>query len=178
VRRAADRVLHLLVIALGCAVAIGAAAVLSASARAQDLKDQQAMSIYMLAYGQYGGARGGIPMPAAAPVVHKVSQVRLQQLAGCARCPIRGYHEAGHVYIDEALDFSNAFDASILLHEFVHYLQYIDRGPKEDCAEWLRREHEAYLIQANVLAKVGEDPETILESGKQLARRVNCAAFQ
>lgn len=130
---------------------------LAAPLRAVPLTDMQAASIYAFAYGQYGGA-----LPEREPVIHIVSLSRLRELIGCERCPVRALHQQGVIYLDERLDFERAYDASILLHEYVHYLQWLQYGEVADCKSWLDRERQAYMIQAHVLARVGEDSMPVL----------------
>lgn len=123
------------------------------------LSDVQAASIYALAYGQYGGA-----LPERAPVIHLVSASRLRELMGCKQCPVRGMHDRGVIYLDELLDLERAYDASILLHEYVHYLQWIQGGDVSSCEVWLERERQAYLIQARILERVGENPMPVIRN--------------
>lgn len=133
------------------------------------LQDKQAASIYAAAYGQYGGA-----LPERAPTVHLVTPAKLHELAGCNHCAIRALHREGHIYIDETLDFSRGYDASILLHEMVHYLQYVALGPTRHCEDWLAREQQAYLIQAEVLYKAHEDSRPIINAARQLIATRPC----
>jgi hypothetical protein len=63
----------------------------------------------------------------------------------------------GVVYLDDSLDFERPLDSSILLHELVHYVQHDRDGPATTCAEWLRREQQAYRIQIEALIRVGAD---------------------
>lgn len=125
--------------------------------RAAPLNVEQAFSIYVLAYGQYGSMHGGIaPMPPPPPV-RLQSQAEICAYFGHAiDCPVYGYYVDGQITISETLDFSNPVDASKLLHEYVHYLQEQHGGRTSSCAQWLEREHEAYRVQMNVLMKVGE----------------------
>lgn len=139
-------------------------------ARAAQLSDEQAAVIYAAAYGQYGGA-----LPDRAPTVHLVPASRLHALSGCAHCAVRALHRDGEVYLDESLDFSRPLDASILLHEFVHYLQYRALGAAANCEEWLDRERQAYAIQAQVLVKAGHDPRPAVFAFRQLIVARPCA---
>lgn len=136
---------------------------LAAPLSAASLTDTQAASIYALAYGQYGGA-----LPERAPVIHIVSLSRLRELIGCEGCPVRALHQQGVIYLDERLDFERAYDASIPLHEYVHYLQWLQHGEVTDCKSWLDRERQAYMIQAHVLARFGEDSMTVVGSMRTL----------
>ena len=121
------------------------------------LTEAQETSIYALAYGQYGGAHGGMPMPARPlVVVHSREQICMT-ITKKPDCPYYGYYVDGGIVISKTLDFSSLIDASKLLHEYVHYLQDQRLGvAKEGCEEWLEREWEAYFIQYNVLTKAGQ----------------------
>lgn len=138
-----------------CPLTIGAA----------DLTREQAGSIYMMAWGQLGG-----PLPDHAPVIRFHNAAEMRALIGCEKCPIRGIQIGNTIHVDDALNFSDAYDASILLHEMVHFLQWSARGAAADCIEWAEREHQAYRIQANVLARAGVSTAQVLLN----ARMVRC----
>lgn len=129
--------------------AVYAAAVLAA---AVPLNDEQAASIYALAYGQYHGK-----LPDRPPTIRIVPAAEL-----CARyrmpphCPVLGLYLDSQVLLSDSLDFSKPEDASVLLHEFIHYLQEQAHGPVHDCQTEIQRERQAYLIQAEVLEKAGQ----------------------
>jgi hypothetical protein len=56
------------------------------------------------------------------------------------------------------MDFSTVYGASILLHEYMHYFQWLDREAADivGCAQWLALEREVYAIQAHVLEQAGD----------------------
>jgi hypothetical protein len=79
-----------------------------------------------------------------------------------ANCQVRAItDENGVITLDNALDFSDPYDASILIHEMVHYVDWAKDGPAKNCAEWLRREQRAYSIQGHALEKIGEDASLV-----------------
>jgi hypothetical protein len=120
-------------------------------------------SIYVLAYGQYGGP------PALLGQRPKVD--RMSPAAMCAlyeekynlRCPggLMGLYLDGKVLLSSELNLAQPYHASVLLHEYIHHFQtkalgYIDALPDADqCPERVRRERQAHDIQAHVLSKVG-----------------------
>jgi len=60
------------------------------------------------------------------------------------------------ILLDETLDYDgNLLAGGILLHEFVHYFQYVNLGPISVCEVAIEREHEAYKLQAGWLAAHG-----------------------
>ncbi|MDT0618820.1 hypothetical protein RM531_10075 [Salinisphaera sp. P385] len=72
-------------------------------------------------------------------------------------CRVMGwYNDADVVYLDTRLeDLESTFARSLLVHEFVHYLQH-HSGELEDysCAQQISREREAYSIQRQYMAEV------------------------
>jgi hypothetical protein len=58
------------------------------------------------------------------------------------------YDDTGVVYIDERhSNFENSFNASLLVHEFTHYLQHQSGDFPDDCYGFIAREREAYNVQ-------------------------------
>ena len=93
-----------------------------------------------------------------APVVRFEARLALcQRVLRRDDCPVRGATIDGVVYLDDSLDFERPLDSSILLHELVHYVQHDRDGPATTCADWLRREQQAYSIQIQALARIGAD---------------------
>ena len=71
-------------------------------------------------------------------------------------CKVLGwYNDRGVVYIDERLrDRDTVFTRSLMVHEFVHYLQ--DLSGKYDpgsCDHQIIREREAYAVQREYVAQ-------------------------
>lgn len=128
---------------------------------AAGLTHERAHELYMVAYGQYGSAHGGIPLPDKAPVIRLVRQNELRQLYGCQSCEMQGVMTGEAVYLNDALDFSTPFAASVVVHEFIHYFQHVRNGPAKDCQEAIQREYEAYGIQLHLLERAGVDTFTI-----------------
>jgi hypothetical protein len=119
----------------------------------QALSETQAAMIYAMAHSV-----SGYPLPEKAPAIHIISQVELSKLAGCEGvCNIMGMVDnEGVVYVVKELDFSNPLHASVLFHELVHYLQWVNKGPLDGtCEVWMEREMEAFKLQWLVLMKAG-----------------------
>jgi hypothetical protein len=131
-----------------------------------ELNREQAALIYAMAWGQ-----SGLPLPPQAPTVHLTTITALRALVGCAACPVRGLQVGADIYLDEALDFADAYDASILLHEMVHYLQWSARGDVYSCEEWAQRERHAYAVQAHVLAMAGLHAAALAAIARQFVCR-------
>lgn len=139
---------------------------------AEPLTGHQAMSIYVMA-----GGLSGLPMPERAPTIVLAKQAKLQELAcGGRPCPaVRGVTMPdGRIWLDESLDFSDPEDASILLHEMVHYLQWARSGPIRSCDEWRRREVHAYTVQMEELHHVGVVHERGLDEVLSWLERQPC----
>lgn len=139
------------IIFLGFAALIGATAC-TELAHSAELQRDQAASLYAVAYGHVGH------LPARAPTVLMIPRQALcQRVLRRDDCPVRGATIDGVIYLDDARDSERALDSSILLHELVHYVQHDRDGPATTCAEWLRREQQAYRIQIEALIRVGAD---------------------
>lgn len=141
-----------------------ALSVVSFAARGGELSPEQT-SLYMRAH-----LETGLPLPARPPTIHATGQDDLRRLIGCAQCTPNGVQIAEDVYIDGALDLSKAYDASILLHELVHYLQWSIAGPAKSCEEWLDRERQAIAVQSRTLAMAGADTLRVRLSAQMLLR--------
>lgn len=100
----------------------------------------------------------GYPVPARTPEVELVSQQWLvDQACGGQACRVRGWLPPGErIYLDEALDpIGSTMDASVLLHELVHYLQRESGRFGDDCSAAIDKEREAYATQRSFLAAYG-----------------------
>lgn len=134
-----------------------------------ELKSQQAASLYAVAYGQVGH------LPDSPPTVYILSRKKICVMAGQKEsCPIRGMQLDDSIYLDDSLDFDTPEDASVALHEFVHYVQWAKSGRAQDCQEWVKREEQAYTIQIEALARVNAD-HSIAMRGLQMMRTVKCS---
>ena len=110
----------------------------------------------------------GYRQPATPPTVEFVSQEFFNEHAcGGRRCHVWGWypntgknviyvHEAARELIDDSSDPKSLLAASIIVHEFTHYLQAANRGfAQYECKEALDLEHEAYTVQNAYLVAYG-----------------------
>lgn len=118
------------------------------------LTQSQSDAQYAIAYGAYGSRHGGIELPKAAPKVWFTPRDHIcAKIGRPSECPVRGLHSKGEIWLSDDLDFSDALDSSVLLHEFVHWFQYTHKGLPVSCEDWLSRELEAHQIQHDALVK-------------------------
>lgn len=99
------------------------------------------------------------PMPEKMPRVDKVPhQYLIDNACNGKFCRVMAWFPPGNViYIDERMDpQNNLYNASILLHEMVHYLQQESRtGIHGSCDDNLAAEREAYGAQREYLHRYG-----------------------
>lgn len=134
--------------------------------------------LYAVAYGKYGSEVGGMPLPDRAPVLEPVAIGELREILGCAECRPRAVHRAGKIWYDETLDFARLYDRSILIHELIHYLQWVRLGDVSSCAENARRENEAYMLQQRYLADVHDDIRPVVNARRQFVMLNRCHGEQ
>lgn len=124
-------------------------------ASSEELNENQAKSIYVMTYYLVSHYK----FPETGPKIYLVEQKVMQDLAcSGAPCPIHGLQIEDKIYLDKKLDMQNLQNASILVHEYVHYFQWYALGKAADCNEKQRREKEAFSVQNHVLYKVNEEP--------------------
>ena len=108
------------------------------------------------------------PAPRTMPTIQYVSQRFFDDEAcGGHRCRVWGWypntgknvvyvHEKVRDLLNDGSDPRSTLAASIIVHEFVHYLQAADRGfAAYDCNEALQLEREAYQAQSAYLVSFG-----------------------
>lgn len=78
---------------------------------------------------------------------------------GNNNCKVIGWFPAtggNVVYVKDSLDIANnQVAASILVHEFVHYLQFKNKTINKSCKQAIELEYEAYGIQKEYLLQNG-----------------------
>ena len=102
----------------------------------------------------------GYPQPATPPTVEFVTQeFFMEHACGGRRCRVWGWypntgkqvvyvHEAARELVEDGSDPRSLLAASIIVHEFTHYLQAANRAfARYECNEALALEHEAYGVQ-------------------------------
>lgn len=79
----------------------------------------------------------------------------VEHACGGRRCDALGwYDDKGVVYLDDRLrDRDDVFVRSLMVHEFVHYLQHLSGKFGSRCPEQIVREREAYAIQRSYVAE-------------------------
>ncbi len=64
------------------------------------------------------------------------------------------YNDTGIIYLDARLEtHDNVLVRSVMVHEFVHYLQHLSGDYGNTCADQIAREREAYAIQRSYVAE-------------------------
>ena len=51
------------------------------------------------------------------------------------------------IFVAKQVDLRSTEGQGIMYHELIHALQYAKYGQSPNCQEWVRREHEAYVLQ-------------------------------
>lgn len=129
------------------------------------LSPEQAQVIHVLAYGQcpmIEGMKNGCPREWL-DIRPDIYMVNPQYICGYVHmkpnCPANGMHIDGSIYLSEHLDYYQPRGISTLIHESVHYFQWLQRNRAaiQTCEEFLRIEHFAYAIQARYLTAAGDD---------------------
>jgi hypothetical protein len=86
----------------------------------------------------------------------------VEQACGGQECSAVGwYNDAGVVYLDDRLrGVDDTFTRSLIVHEFVHYLQHLSgRFDSHSCADHIMREREAYSVQRTYAAEADGEPQ-------------------
>jgi len=97
------------------------------------------------------------PMPDQPPrVEYRPQSFFIEEVCRSPRCRTLGWYDhKGTIYIDDRLRGRNdKFSNSLLVHEFVHYLQHQHENyDPANCDGHVRREREAYAIQREYVAR-------------------------
>jgi hypothetical protein len=94
----------------------------------------------------------------SAPTCHECSHevaVDEQCVHDAANLNLRGIQTGEEIYLDDSMDFSEPFSASVAYHEMIHYLQRQAKGDASSCQDWVEREAEAYREQALQMQRTG-----------------------
>ena len=101
----------------------------------------------------------GYPMPDQAPLLIEVNhQWLVDNACNGYECKVMGWFPPGNaIYIDERLDPENKMlHASIIVHEYVHYLQHVYASTEfTNCENAIRLERQAYYVQQEFLVRNG-----------------------
>jgi len=125
------------------------------------------------------------PKPDGAPHISKVSRAEIERTICSGPCPVKAWYlPEGGIYIDDSLTpETDLVHRSILLHELVHFLQDVNgEGASMDgCGRWLRREREAFWLQNQYLALVGNSSSYQMMLANQswvAASRTTCEVWR
>jgi hypothetical protein len=137
---------------LAVAVLLAALVLMKGVAQAEPLTPMHARTLIVIAHGETG-----LALPETMPIIEIVSADRMQTLAcGERRCwPPKALTVESRVFVLDAMDWANPETSIVLVHEFVHVLQWHAHGAVSDCAEWLRRERQAWDVTVKLLRTSG-----------------------
>jgi hypothetical protein len=123
--------------------------------------------------------------PATPPQVTRVSRAEIERSICNGPCMVKAWYLPDEgLFFDESLTpESNLIHRSILLHELVHFVQEANRaGARLDaCHRWVQREQQAYELQAQYLALIGDQSEFVQRVSLQstlVAGRTVCRGFE
>jgi hypothetical protein len=107
----------------------------------------------------------GYPMPLEPPAVRfEAHSFFVETVCGGHECTVVGwYNDADTVYIDDRYrSVESGFAASLIVHEFTHFLQH-KSGHYESlsCEDSIAREREAYYVQNRYLIEALARIDTI-----------------
>ena len=122
------------------------------SAAAEPLTPMHARTLILIAHGETG-----LPLPDTMPTIEIVQPERMQALAcGERKCyPPKALQIEARIFVLDGLDWADPATGIILVHESVHVLQWHAHGTASDCAEWLRRERQAWDVTVKLLRTSG-----------------------
>lgn len=155
----------LLLLFAGALLALLLAGAFTNKAHPAEIEPEQVALLYSFAYGHVGF------IPEKNPVIRVVTRETMCKVAERAICHTAATEREGVVYLVDTLDLRDAWNRSILLHELVHYVQWAQHGEPPTCEERLRREYQAYEIQAKALHMIGHPVAGL----KQAARALRCS---
>jgi hypothetical protein len=99
--------------------------------------------------------------PTTIPHVTRVSREEIERTICDGPCMVKAWYLPGEgVFFDETLrPEANLIHRSILLHELVHFVQEEngEAANLDPCRRWVQREQQAYELQAQYLAVIGDD---------------------
>ena len=118
--------------------------------------------ILLAAFVAWLGSNSDLPMPDRAPIIETVSAERIWHMANPGvpfpEDPddgrVFGAQAADTIYLSDETDLSTVFGQSVLLHEYIHYVQEVE-GMDFPC--YGQREKHAYMIQKRWLEQQGAD---------------------
>jgi hypothetical protein len=122
--------------------------------------------------------------PATMPRVTRVSRAEIERTICSGPCMVKAWYLPGEgIFFDESLTpETNLIHRSILLHELVHFVQEVngDAAALDPCHRWVQREQQAYELQAQYLALIGDDSGSMQRVSMQstlVGSRTVCRGF-
>jgi hypothetical protein len=110
----------------------------------------------------------GYPMPQDTPAIHfEQHAFFVEKVCGGNECNVVAwYNDADIVYIDQQYqDIEGGFAASLVVHEFTHYLQHKSGAfDSLSCEDSIARERQAYHVQNRYLIEGLARIDTIFPS--------------
>lgn len=107
----------------------------------------------------WASSLSGYPMPEPENmpvVIFMPHEFFVAYACGGVECTVEGwYNDKGYVYIDDSIGgVDSGHETSVIVHEFVHYLQHKSElfDPKS-CEDRMYREREAYGVQNAYLVR-------------------------
>ena len=70
-----------------------------------------------------------------------------RQIFEQCRCQARALFVEGGVRVNLSVDAQSKEGRAVIVHELVHWAQWLEHGNAMDCADWLAREGEAVAIE-------------------------------
>jgi len=89
-----------------------------------------------------------VPLP---KIVFLSTQDLQKEYCRGSKCEVSAFHRTGVIYLDKQISRDNVIDRSIIVHEFIHYIQRLKVGDTYTCKMWFDKESEAYRLQAEYL---------------------------
>jgi hypothetical protein len=97
--------------------------------------------------------------PSATPRVSKIARAEIERTMCRGPCAVKAWYlpDEGIFLDDSLMPETNLVHRSILLHELVHFVQDVNAEGEsmEPCDRWLHRERQAYALQNQYLARIG-----------------------
>jgi hypothetical protein len=111
---------------------------------------------------------GPVPMPK----MYSMNEKDLQAFycGSSTKCDVvTAVYNDGVIYFDEDYDAKHPVWRSILFHEMVHHIQYVQQGNTKTCDVWYKKEREAYNLQAAYLRKQGTSDRVVTDNAGKIS---------
>jgi hypothetical protein len=109
--------------------------------------------------------------PGTAPRISRISRAEIERTLCGGPCAVKAWYLPGEgIFLDDSLaPETNLVHRSILFHELVHFVQDVngEADSMDPCHRWLHREREAYDLQNQYLARIGDKSSYMLMLSNQ-----------